>query len=150
MRQGVLGFLLLVLMCVSSLSGCAGSAGPEGVSVSGSVVQGGKAQEGVSVNFITADPSKADSRGARTNAEGKFELKVKPGAYTVTMTRLVDKKGNVPAESENPAEDFTQLEASGYLRNAFPPKYAAINTSPYKVEIPSGGKTLEPFDVSTK
>jgi len=53
----------------------------------------------------------------------------------------------VPAESENPAEDYTQLEASGYLRNALPPKFAAPNTSPFKVEIPAGGKTLEPFDL---
>lgn len=138
--NAVLGYGMLCLL------GCGGG-GEEGAKVTGSVTKDGKAQPGASVSFIPADPTKGDSRGAKTNAEGKFEVHLKPGAYTVTLSRLVDKKGNVPPDSEDPAEDFTQLEATGVLRNAFPPKYADPDASPLKIDVPAGGKELPPFEV---
>src|SRR5262245_59113362 len=137
----------MVLVCAAFVllaSGC----GPvvKGVKVTGSVTQGGKPQEGVTVGFGPADP-KGEAKAARTDAEGKFVLRMEPGKYTVTLTKFVDKKGNVPKESDNPTEDFTQLEASGYLRQVLPATYTNPGTSPFKVEIPSGGKDLEPFDL---
>ena len=129
------------------LSGCGGN-DDEGVKVTGSVVKGSTAEEGVLVNFAPSDPAQGSAKAARTDASGKFEVRVKPGKYVVALTKMVDKKGNIPKESENPAEDLTQLEASGYLRNALPAKYADPTSSPLGVEIPSGGKDLPPFDVS--
>jgi hypothetical protein len=140
--------LAAAMLCGAvSLVGCGGNAGPDGVKVTGSVTKDGKAQSGVNVGFIAADQTKGESRGVKTNAEGKFELKLRPGSYSVTLTRMVDKKGNVPPDSEDPAEDYTQLEASGLLRNAFPPKLAAPTTTPHKVDIPAEGKDLPPFEV---
>jgi hypothetical protein len=127
-------------------SGCSDS-GVHGVKVSGSVTKAGKAQDGVNVNFTATNPKEGEPKGTRTDADGKFQLRIKPGTYRVSLTRLVDKKGNVPKESDNPTEDFTQLEASGYLRNVFPPAYADPSSTPLKVEIPPGGKELEPFEV---
>jgi hypothetical protein len=146
-RSQLIALLALGSAVTLFASGCGGGGGPEGVKVTGSVTKGGKGEEGVNVGFITADPKKGESRGVRTDAQGKFELRVKPGAYTVTLTKLVDKKGNVPKESEVPTEDYTQLEASGYLRHAYPDTYADVARSPYKVEIPEGGKELAPFEV---
>jgi hypothetical protein len=142
-------FLAMIMLGTASVlvaGGCGGEAS-KGVTVTGSVSKAGKAQDGVSVGFVASDPKQGQSAGARTDADGKFQLQVKPGAYKVTLTRLVDKKGNAPKESDNPAEDFTQLEASGYLRNAFPATYADPNTSPLTVDIPAGGKSLDPFEV---
>jgi hypothetical protein len=141
-------FVAIIILCgASALAGCGGNAGPDGVKVTGSVTKDGKAQSGVNLSFIAADQTKGESRGAKTDADGKFELKLRPGAYSVAMTRLVDKKGNVPPESEDPAEDYTQLEASGLLKNTFPAKLSSPTTTPFKVDIPAEGKDLPPFEV---
>jgi hypothetical protein len=147
MLHRLVGGCLACTIAMLALGCGGGGGGPSGVRVTGSVIKDGKGQSGVSVGFTPADPSKGEARGARTDAEGKFQTNVMPGSYTVTLSRMVDKKGNVPADSDDPTQDYTQLEASGALRNAFPPKYAAPTTSPFKVEIPAGGKELEPFDV---
>lgn len=141
-------FVAIVVLCGGvALAGCGGNAGPDGVKVTGSVTKDGKGQAGTNVSFIAADQTKGESRGVKTDADGKFELKLRPGAYSVTLTRMVDKKGNVPPESENPAEDYTQLEASGLLKNAFPAKLSSPTTTPFKVDIPAEGKDLPPFEV---
>jgi len=140
---------MVVLSCAIGLgaSGCGGGGASKGVKVTGSVTQGGKAVEGVKVGFISPDPAKAPSKAAMTDAEGQYQLTVVPGKYTVTLIRYLDKSGKVPKESENPAEDFTQLEASGYLRQVLPVKYVDPDTSPFKVDIPPEGKALAPFTV---
>jgi hypothetical protein len=126
--------------------GCGG--GGNEVKVTGSVTRGGKAQDGAKVSFIPTDPKMASSaKGTSTDADGKFEIMVLPGKYTVLLTRHVDRKGNVPKDSENPKEDFTQLEASGYLRQVFPSEYGDPKSTPIGVEIPPGGKDLPPFTV---
>jgi hypothetical protein len=147
-RSQLFALLALFSAVVLFASGCGAPPGPEGVKVTGSVTKGGKGEEGVNVGFITSDLKKGESRGVRTDAQGKFELRIKPGSYTVTLTKLVDKKGNVPKESEVPTEDYTQLEASGYLRHAYSELYADMARSPFKgIEIPEGGKELAPFEV---
>jgi hypothetical protein len=122
-------------------SGCGGAADP-GVKVTGSVTKGGKPDAGVKVAFIPDDKAKGTGKGAQTDANGKFELKVPPGQYSVYLTKYVDSKGNVPKDSENPDEDFAQLEASGKLKQVYPE-----DTPPFKVDIPAEGKQLTPFDV---
>jgi hypothetical protein len=127
--------------------GCGKSGGVLEVKVTGSVTQGTKAQDGVLVNFIPADRKQETSKGSRTDADGKFEVMVQPGKYTVVLTRWVDKKGKVPKDSENPLEDYAQLEASGYLKQVLPAKYGDPASSPFKVDIPAEGKELPAFDV---
>lgn len=139
-----LGTLALASAIAFAASGCGGS--EEGVKVTGSVVKGNKAQEGVLVSLVAADKGGA-SKAARTDAEGKFEVKVKPGKYVVVLSKLVDKKGNAPTTSENPAEDAGQLEASGKLFESMPEKFREPTSSPLGVEIPAGGKQLDPIDV---
>jgi hypothetical protein len=73
-----------------------------------------------------------------------------PGSYKVSLIKMVDKKGKVPSGSENPTEDYTQLEASGALRHAFPPSYIDPENSGIKAEVPAGGTALQPFVVSGK
>jgi len=140
---------MVVLSCAIGLaaSGCGGGSGSKEVKVTGSVTQGGKAVDGVKVGFISPDPAKAPSKVATTDAEGKYQLKIMPGKYTVTLTRYLDRSGKVPKDSDNPTEDFTQLEASGYLRQVLPAKYIDPGTSPFKVDIPPEGKALDPFTV---
>jgi len=127
--------------------GCGKSGGVVEVKVTGSVTQSNKAQDGVLVNFIPADPKAESSKGTRTGADGKFEVMVQPGKYTVVLTRWVDKNGKVPKDSENPLEDYAQLEASGYLKQVLPAKYGDPASSPFKVDIPAEGKELPAFDV---
>jgi hypothetical protein len=146
MQRQSLAMLVFFVTLVLFLNGCGGGALP-GVKVTGSVTKAGKAQDGVAVAFIPTDGNTQSSRGARTDAEGKFELKLMPGNYAVTLVRMVDKKGNAPKESEDPSQDNTQLEASGYLSNAYDVKLSDPASTPIKVEIPAGGKELAPFEV---
>ena len=146
-RTPIVSCLIIAGAIALAFTGCGGS-DEEGVKVTGSVVKGSAAQEGVLVNFATSDTNQGSAKAARTDAGGKFEVRVKPGKYVVVLTKMVDRKGNVPKESEDPTQDQTQLEASGYLRNALPAKYAEASSSPLGVEIPTGGKELPPFDVS--
>jgi len=146
-RRQFFGMLGLFSAIGFVVSGCGGG-GVKEVKVTGSVIMGGKAQEGVRIGFVPSDPKKASSKGTTTDAEGKFELKVQPGSYKVVLTKYVDRKGNVPKESDNPTEDITQLEASGYLRQVIPPQYTEPEQSPIKVDIPPEGKNLEPFTVT--
>jgi hypothetical protein len=139
--------LAMVCFIFGALSLMASGCGEEGAKVTGSVTKDGKAQEGVSVSFITQDKEKGASKGTRTNAEGKFELKMKPGHYTVILAKWVDKNGKVPKDSDDPNEDFAQLEASGKLRQVLPSKFTETESSPFNVEIPATGKQLPPFDV---
>jgi len=137
---------LSALVCTFVLTGCGASSGE--VKVTGSVMRGGKAQDGVRVSFSPSDGRKNASKGAVTDAQGKFEVLMQPGKYVVTLSKMVDKKGKVPGSSENPAEDYAQLEASGALRQVFPVEFTEVTGSPFTADIPSGGKALEPFVVS--
>lgn len=145
MQRQSLALLAIIAALALAINGC--NRGVPGVKVTGSVTKGGKAQDGVAVAFLPTDGSGQSSKGARTDSEGKFELKLLPGNYTVTLVRMVDRKGNAPKESEDPSQDSTQLEASGYLSNAYDAKYSEPSKSPFKVEIPAGGKELAPFEV---
>ncbi len=142
------GLLVLCNVIFLILSGCGGSA-DNGVKITGSVTMDGKAQDGVVMGFVPSAPQPGTtSKGATTNAEGKFEVKLPPGKYAVILSKKVDKSGKVPGESENPAEDFTQLDASGMLNQVFPEKYTQPTTTPLNVDIPAEDKELPPFEVT--
>lgn len=144
MRKKFLGMLPFLAVLTLIAGGCGGE---EGVKVTGSVTKASKPLESVTVSFVALDKEKGVSKGAVTNAEGKFELLLKPGKYTVTLTKLVDSKGNVPKASDNPNEDFAQLEAQGKLKQIMPQIYSSFDHSQFNdIEIPAGGKQLAPFD----
>src|SRR5262245_60564081 len=84
-----------ILLAALFASGCSST---NEVEVTGSVTQGGKSQEGVTVGFVPADTTQESTKGTRTNADGKFQLMLKPGRYTVTLSKYVDKRGIVPKE----------------------------------------------------
>src|SRR5437879_12901857 len=114
MRQ-YLGMLVLSGAIGVIAGGCgSGSAGPAGeVKVTGSVTKDGKGLDGVNVGFDAADPKQA--KGTLTDANGKFATTLKPGSYTVILSRMVDRKGNVPpsAPGDAPAlQDKARTAAS--------------------------------------
>jgi hypothetical protein len=144
-RRHYLGALALALAVAFAVSGCGTS--EEGVKVTGSVVKGNKGQEGVLVSFVPSEKG-SSTKAARTDAEGKYEVKVKPGKYVVVLSKMVDKKGNAAKTSDNESEDAGQLEASGKLFESMPEKYREAASSPIGIEIPSGGKQLDPIDIA--
>jgi hypothetical protein len=147
MMQKSLGLLVFFGAILCAASGC-GSGQEREAKVTGSVIKDGKGLEGVNVGFDAADPRA--SKGTMTDAEGKFTTTLKPGSYTVLLTRMVDKKGNLPprvAEDADPAlQDISKIQGS--LHQSLPVKFTNKATSPFKVEVPAKGIDLPPFDVS--
>jgi hypothetical protein len=142
-----LGLLVLAGAIFVAASGC--GSGPEReAKVTGSVIKDGKGLEGVNVGFDAVDPTA--SKGTMTDANGKFATTLKPGSYTVLLTRMVDKKGNLPprvaADADPALQDIGKIQAS--LRQSLPAKFTNKATSPFKVEVPAKGIDLSPFDVS--
>jgi hypothetical protein len=145
-RRRLLGVLLITIALAGS--GC-GEGGPKGAKVTGSVTMGGAPQGGARLGFIpvsSLEPGAA-STGAVTGEDGKFEVLLLPGKYKVTLSRMVDKGGKVPGDSEDPSQDFAQLEAAGMLRQTFPQEYTSPESTPVSVDIPPEGKALEPIVV---
>ena len=145
MQRQILNLLVIFSIVGLATSGC-GPSGPHEAKVTGSVTMGGKAEESVRVNFIHSG-NKDASKGAVTKADGKFEVELQPGKYAVTLSKMVDKTGKVPGESEDPTKDYTQLEASGLLRQAIPRKYVDPSSTPLSAEITEEEQDMPPFDV---
>lgn len=143
-----LGVLVLVGVIFSAAIGCGGAGADADAKVSGSVIKDGKGLEGVNVGFDAAD-AKA-SKGTMTDANGKFATTLRPGSYIVLLTRMVDRKGNLPppvAAGADPAlQDIGKLQAS--LHQSLPAKFTAKDSSPFKIDVPAKGIELPPFDVS--
>jgi hypothetical protein len=129
--------------------GCSGA----GWKVTGSVTRDGQPLSGAQVVFLRVGERFATGERVITGSDGNFELKARPGGkealppgqYNVLITRLVDKKGNVPKE-----EDYGQLEAAGRLKNELPEKYGDKDFPQFTVEIKAGDNNLPPFDVNVK
>jgi hypothetical protein len=128
-----------------------------GSKVTGVVTLDGKPLASAQVVFVPQGGKKADKtlRGASTttDSDGKFEVRprkgdkeaLKPGKYTVFITRLVDKNGKVPTE-----EDFGILEAEGKLHDELKDKFNDQETPQLGVEIKPGDNELKPFDLKSK
>jgi hypothetical protein len=119
-------------------AGC-GSRQVEGDPVTGSVTKGGAGVDSVLVVFTPERDGVA--RGARTDASGKFELKLLPGKYKVLLSKKVDSQGQLP----RPDQDRSELEAAGALTETIPEPYSSPVNSPLSAEIPAGGAELAPF-----
>jgi hypothetical protein len=123
------------------LTGCGGPEADPGVTVTGSVSQGGAGQAGVTVGFITKNQGKGGmSKAALTDASGKFEVKLLPGSYAVTLSKKVDASGNVPP----PDADVTMMEVDGQLTETLP-QYASPDSTPLSADVPAAGGELQPF-----
>src|SRR5579862_4083815 len=125
--------------------GCGSGTGSKAVKVTGSVTQNGKPLPGANVGFKPLDSGQdANQKGAITNIEGRFEVRLAPGNYTVLLSRMVDKNGNIIDPSK---EDFGQLEASHTTRQSLPAAYSNPTLSPFKAEVLTKDTDLQPFDV---
>jgi len=139
---------LVVVASAFSLATCGCGPSDRSVKVTGSVTMGSQPQDGTRISFIpTGTKDDVPPQGAAAGPDGKFEAKLIPGKYKVILSRLVDKSGKVPGESEDPSQDFTQLRESGLLSEVIPQKYTSPDATPLAVDIPAEGKDLEPFVV---
>src|SRR5262245_8865379 len=132
-----------------TLAGCSGG----GPTLTGSVTFDNKPLTDAQVSFESRQDTKLGGFSAKTDAEGKFEVKadlragraIKPGKYVVLIKKFVDKKGKVPNE-----EDFGQLEAAGDLVNVVPPEYSDQERALITVDITPGTTNLQPFQLTSK
>lgn len=139
--------LAIVAFVAASLTvvGCSGgSVGPQ---VKGQVFLDNKELAGARIVF-----EGPGGNGTVTNDEGKFELPgtkpfntVKPGKYTVYITKYVDKKGQ-PIEPE----ELEQMIAAGMVKSAIPAKYGSTDMNLLGAEIKEGLNELPPFKLTTK
>jgi hypothetical protein len=129
--------LLGAIACL--VNGCGGAQEDPGVEVTGSLTKGGVGQEGVTVGFVAS--AKGVSKAARTDAAGKFKLKLLPGQYAVILSKKVDASGNVPP----PDADVGQLEADGQLRETMPSQYTDPDSTLLGTEVPPKGGELPPL-----
>jgi hypothetical protein len=119
-------------------AGC-GARQYEGEPVTGSVTKGGAGVESVLVIFT---PQKDGiTKAGRTDAGGKFELKLPPGKYKVMISKKVTAQGQLPP----PGDDLSELEAAGALSETIPEQYSSPASSQLSAEIPDGGAELPPF-----
>jgi hypothetical protein len=135
-------FFPLVLLWVTIgmlTSGCGG--GDAGVKVTGSVTMKSGSPASVVVSFIPSDP-KLPNQSALTDAGGKFETSLRPGKYSVVLSKKVDASGNVPG----PDVDVGQLPEDA-LREAIPTQYTDRASTPLSADIPAGGVDLPPFTI---
>jgi len=141
---------LYVLGLCLAVTACGPTPGPK---VTGSVNLDGKPLTQARVVFIAKEKGVGTTGQAVTDANGNFEVlpdprdgrTLTPGNYAVLITKMVDKKGNMPSE-----EDAGQLQAAGLLRNAVPNRYGSEEETQLKAEIKSGENKLPPFELKGK
>ena len=143
MRSRSVALFLLLASVGLVATGC-GEADPS-VRVTGSVTKGGTGLAGITVSFIdTKNRQGGNTRGAISDANGKFELKALPGKYAVTLSKKVDSTtGNAPP----PDADIGQLEADGKLKESMPAPYLDAATTPLSADVPEKGGELQPFAI---
>lgn len=132
--------LLTLLAC---LIGCAQSAGPATVPVTGTITMDGKPIAGAVVVFSpqgTSDESRLATQ-AETDSEGRFELKTYLGG--------ADFKLGVPAGDY--AVSVSKLEVVQDMRrqpkNLLPKKYNQPNTSGFSATVDPSGENDFTFDL---
>lgn len=135
-------FQVLALLTVFSLIGCQTQRGPETVSVTGTVTQGGQAVEGALVVFTPQ--GNTDSKlaaQAETDASGKFSLQtylggedykpgIEPGEYDVSVTKL------------EVVQDMRKRP-----KNLLPRKYSMPKTSGLQATVTQEGDNDFEFDL---
>jgi hypothetical protein len=153
-RVSLVAAVLIGLLSLTAV-GCSGNKGK----ITGSVTLDGQPVADAQVEFLLQSNKNAPVANVRTDQQGNFAVLPRPkgggpglppGQYVVLIRKMVDKSGNVPPDSDNPAEDYRQLEAAGKLVNKLPAKY---NDPPFPVltvEVKSDTKELKPFELKSK
>ncbi len=132
---------LIALLSLSVL--LAGCAGKGGAKVSGSVLLDGQPLANAEVRFDPKEDSSLGVHAAMTDSEGKFTLKadsnipVKPGAYTVTINKIVVQEGSM--KDAPPGK--------GTRANMVPSAYRSRSRTPLKADIQPGDNSLPPFEL---
>lgn len=138
----------LFLAVVLSAVGCAGQA-----KVGGTIQLDGKPLADAGIEFWPTEEM-TGTFSSKTDSEGRYRLMsrdgewVKPGRYTVTVTKLVNKQGKVVDFKNNPS-DREYFFIPGALRNILPPVYGDPNKSPLNAEVKPGDNDI-PFELKSR
>ena len=131
------GFLLVV--------GCTESAPSfKLVPVKGTVTQDGKPLAEAQVQFFKQGdiPAGYPGAGAKTDSQGKYEVLTGsgkgaiPGAYKVTVSKLLMKNGSPLVESEG--MDKEQLIMQGQVVESVPKEFSDPNVSKVTIDVTEG------------
>jgi len=143
--------LLLALLVVLS-TGC----GPKGpptfdvAPVKGTVTMQGQplADADVTFYFDGTPPQGYIGSTAKTDSAGKYELITNaqkgapPGSYKVTVSRFVDKSGNVPKNDPEAGSDVEQMLQSGVLTQSVPPTFSDREQTQKTAEVVAGKENV--------
>lgn len=131
---------MLGLIGLSLLVGCNSASVSGTVPVGGKVIYKGSPVEGAIVTFVPEGNGRTAT--ATTEAGGVFSLTTVdaagalPGKYKVT----VDKVEYAAGGSSSMEDASTGNAAEGKVKRALPAKYATASSTPFVIEVPSGGK----------
>jgi hypothetical protein len=125
--------------------------------IKGTVTLDGSPLVGADVQFVKDGSGNQETASCTTGPDGSFEVRPRsrggmtltPGKYIVLITKLVDKKGNVPPP-DDPSRDPGQMAAAGQLHNALPSRYSDPAFPQLHAEIKPGSNVLPPFELKGK
>jgi hypothetical protein len=127
--------------------GCGGGSGS--TRVKGKVLFNNKPLAGATVALESKAKAGRVGYSGLTDDQGEFEIvshagkPIPPGRYHVLISKMVDKKGNMPSP-----EEFGQLQAQGALRNFLPDRYSDRASSDLYAEVKDGENVLPTFKLS--
>jgi hypothetical protein len=141
---------VLAITCPGLAAGCGG---PHTVTVEGIVTFQGKPVEDAAVMFLPAAGGRPSV--ARTNADGHYQIDLKPGAgaaaelnYNVTITAVE----TPPAESTGGDERSELLAELNTARRRprwkIPRKYSRVDASGLQVNVQTGQNNIADFKLT--
>ena len=154
-RRHCAGLLALALLATV---GCAkGKTKPklDLVPAKGTITLDGQPLADADVAFVYDGvlPSGFFGAGARTDAQGHYELKsmnengTLPGKYKVTVTKLINTGGTALKPEEG--VDMEQLRQAGMLKETVPTKYTEPTTTDLTTTVESGKAEGYNFDLKS-
>jgi len=130
------GGVAAAALLLSLFVGCSPHDPAGTVPVRGQVTYRGQPVEGATVTF--ADPDGKRTPGADiTDAAGGYRLAVKPGNYTVLVSKFQAAPNTQAVSMEQAAGGNTSADQP---KNVLPDKYNELDASPLTCEVKSGGE----------